>query len=274
MSYEYGKPLVGMALGDQKLFPGIDSRWEDSWEPSEPDATATLWRYMSFAKFCSLMEQEALFFSLVGDMEDTYEGFIYPPIVDEREDRLQQAEQLGHGVLHNITRTSLISCWTESEHESSLMWESYAESEGVAVHTTFQHLQESISSVTEVPVTFGQVKYVDYHHTEVPRFGWAPLYHKRLEYRGEEEVRAVLPGPPFKAQRVYLDSETWLDRDVAEQRGRYISVNLDTLVQGVVLSPNAAPWFAQVVKSVLNRSPVSARLSRSAIESPPHESDK
>ena len=121
MNYEYGKPLVGMAFEGQKLFPGIDSRWEDSWEPSEPDATATLWRYMSFAKFCSLMEQEALFFSLVGDMEDTYEGFIYPPIVDEREDHLQQAEQLGHDVLHKVTRTSLISCWTESEHESSLM---------------------------------------------------------------------------------------------------------------------------------------------------------
>ena len=272
MTYEYGKPLIGMALGDQKLFPGVDSHWEDSWEPSVPDATATIWRYMSFAKFCSLLERKALFFSLVGVMEDTYEGFIYPPRQDEREDRLQQAEHLGHDVLHKIARTSLISCWTESGHESSLMWESYAGSEGVAVRTTIQHLQESISSVTEVPVTFGQVKYVDYRQTEVPRFGWAPLYHKRPEYRGEGEVRAVLPGPPFTERQVHLDSDMWLDQDVAEQRGRYIPVNLEMLVQEAVLSPNAAPWFAQVVKSVMHRSPVKARLTRSAIESPPHES--
>ena len=32
----------------------------------------------------------------------------------------------------------------------------------------------------------------------VARFGWAPLFHKRMEYRGEGEVRAVLPGPPLK----------------------------------------------------------------------------
>lgn len=271
LTYEYGKPLIGMALGDQKLFPGVDSHWEESWKPSLPDATATLWRYMSFAKFCSLVERKALFFSLVGDMEDMYEGFIYPPRPDDREDRLQQAEHLGHNVLHKIVRTSLISCWTESGHESSLMWESYAGSEGVAIRTTFQHLKESITSVTDDPVTFGQVEYVDYRQTEVPRFGWAPLYHKRLEYRGEGEVRAVLPGPPFTERKVHLNFDMWLDQDVAKQRGRYIPVNLDFLVQEVVLSPNAAPWFAQVVQSVVHRSPTQVQVTRSAIESPPHE---
>ena len=137
--------------------------------------TATLWRYMSFAKFCSLLNRKAVFFSLVGDMEDRYEGFIYPPIPREQEDRKQQAERLGHEVLRKIARTALISCWTESDHESSLMWESYAGAEGVAVRSTFQNLQESIRSVAELPVTFWQVEYVDYRRKEVPRFGWAPL---------------------------------------------------------------------------------------------------
>ena len=95
MTHEYGKPLIGMALGDQRLFTGADSHWEASWEPSVPEATATLWRYMSFAKFCSLLERKELFFSLVGDMEDRYEGFIYPPIPREHGDRLQQAEHRG-----------------------------------------------------------------------------------------------------------------------------------------------------------------------------------
>ena len=31
---KYGKPLIGMALGDQRLFTGADSSWETSWEPS------------------------------------------------------------------------------------------------------------------------------------------------------------------------------------------------------------------------------------------------
>ena len=95
LTHEYGKPLIGMALGDQRLFGGADSRWEESWKPSEPEATATLWRYMSFAKFFSLLDRKALFFSLVGDMEDRYEGFIYPPMPREEGDHLQQAEHLG-----------------------------------------------------------------------------------------------------------------------------------------------------------------------------------
>ena len=277
MTHVYGKPLIGMALGNQRLFSGVDSRWEDSWKPSEPEATATLWRYMSFAKFCSLLNRKAVFFSLVGDMEDRYEGFIYPPIPREQEDRQQQAERLGHEVLRKIARTALISCWTESDHESSLMWESYAGAEGVAVRTTFQNLQESIRSVAEPPVTFGQVEYVDYRRKEVPRFGWAPLFHKRMEYRGEGDVRAILPGPPFQASDLQFHPEgpdIRLDPDVAEQRGRYVPVSLEILVKGVVLPPHAAPWFAQAVTSVVHGSPIRPRLARSAIESPPHESNR
>ena len=271
---KYGKPLIGMALGDQRLFSGADSNWETSWKPLVPEETATLWHYMSFAKFCSLLERKELFFALVGDMEDKYEGFIYPP-PSEHGDRLQQAEHLGRDVLHKMARTALISCWTGSGHESSLMWKTYAGADGVAVRTTFQYLQESIQSVAKLPVTFGQIKYVDYCRKEVARFGWAPLFHKRMEYRGEDEVRAVLPGPLLKdGYLTKLDLDIQLDPDVAEQRGRYIPVNLEILVQEVVLPPHAAPWFAQIVKSVVHQSPVRARVTRSAIELPPHESDR
>ena len=133
--HEYGKPPIRMYLGDQRLLTIADSRCEDSWKPSEPEANSTLWRYMSFAKFCSLLDRKALFFSLVGDMEDRYEGFIYPPKPREHGDSLQPPERIGHGVLHEIARTALISCWTESDHESSLMWKAYVGAEGVVVRT-------------------------------------------------------------------------------------------------------------------------------------------
>ena len=277
MTYEYGKPLIGIALGNQRLFTGADARWEDRWKPSEPEATATLWRYMSLGRLCSLLDRKALFFALAGDMEDRYEGFVYPPAPREQGDRLEQAERLGHDVLRKIARTALISCWTESDHESSLMWETYAGSEGVAIRTTFQDLQESIRSVDELPITFGQVEYVDYRRKEVPRFGWAPLFHKRMEYREEGEVRAVLPGPPFLKSGLHRYQEVpdiRLDPDVADQRGRYIPVNLEILVRELVLPPLATPWFAQVVRSVMHGSPVKTRVTRSAIETPPHESNR
>ena len=267
-----------MASGGQKLFRGAEYNWEESWSPSEPEVTATLWRYMSFAKFCSLLNRSALFFSLVGEMEDRYEGFIYPPIPREEKDRLQQAELFGREMLRKMARAALISCWTESDHESSLMWKYYAGVEGVAVRTSYKNLRDSICSVAEppLPIVFGQVEYADYHQREVPRFGWAPLFHKRMEYRAESEVRAVLPGPPIERWIEQWDLETRpevpeipLDEDVNEQRGRYVPVNLEILVKEIVLPPHVSPWFAQVVESALKGSPVRSCVTRSALESPP-----
>ena len=265
MTYEYGKPPIGMALGAQRLFPGDDAEWETRWEAPEPDATATLWRYMSFAKFCSLLERRELFFSVVGNMEDRYEGFICPPRPRDQGDRLQQAESIGRDVLHKIARSALINCWTMSEHESALMWEAYAGTEGVAVRTTFQDLKESICSDTEATVIFGQVNYVDYPREKVPRFGWAPLFHKRIAYRGEEEVRVVLPGPPWDTLLDPKVLDIRLDPDVAGQRGRYVPVDLDILVKHVVVSPHSAHWFAEVVNSVVRRSGGGACVEPSAI---------
>ncbi len=263
-----------MYLGDQPLFPSDGSAWGKSWEPLKPEPNATLWRYLSFAKFCSLVEREELFFALVSDMEDRYEGFISHPPRKPR-DRFQQAERLGREALHEIARSALISCWTEAGHESSLMWTSYAGEEGVAIRTSFHDLQESLRVIdARLPVTFGKVKYIDYGQQHVPRFGWAPLLHKRQEYRGEDEVRAVLPGPP---REVRLDPGTQktvdiqLDSDVAEQQGRYIPVNLRILVKDVVVSPHAGPWFAQLVKSVVDRSPVKASVTPSTLRSSPDD---
>ena len=246
-----------MALGDQRLFPGDDSAWEGSWEPSQPDADDTLWRYMSFAKLCSLLEQRALFFALVGNMEDQHEGFVCQPPPRDPSDPLWDAERLGHKALHEIARVALVNCWTRSVHESSLMWNSYAGREGVALRSTFQNLQEAILSMNvELPVTFGKVEYVNYRQREAPRFGWAPLYHKRVEYQGEGELRAVLPGPPWKGYTIpkRLNDPVFdipLDSDVAEQGGRYIPVDLDGLVNEVVVSPYAAPWFGDLVRSMV-----------------------
>lgn len=270
MAYEYGKPIGGMALGGTKLFTGDASSREGRWEPSVPEDAATLWRYMSFAKFCSLLERKALFFALAGDMEDKYEGFICPPTPRDFEDPLQQAERNARKWLHLIARSSLVSCWTESEHESSLMWKAYAGSEGVAIRTSFQRLRESIKLVAELPVAFGRVEYADYSRQEVSRFGFAPLFHKRMEYRGEDEMRAVLPGPPFKEWLEKPHPEALdipLDTDVAEQRGRYVPVNLEILVAAIVLPPDVKPWFAEVVESVTNSSPVKALVTRSSIDS-------
>lgn len=64
---------------------------------------------MSFAKFCSLLDRESHFFSLVGDMEDRYERFSYSPTLREEGDRQGQAEREASEVLRQLARSSLIN---------------------------------------------------------------------------------------------------------------------------------------------------------------------
>lgn len=267
MTHQYGKPPHRVYLGNQGLFPSDGSAWDEYWEPSQPEPSATLWRYFSFAKFCSLMQRQELFFALVSEMEDKFEGFVSHPPRRTPGDRLWEAERFVRELLRTIAGTALISCWTEAEHESSLMWNSYAGEEGVAIRTSFHDLQESLLMADAgLPVTFGRVKYIDYLQQEVPRFGWAPLFHKRPEYRAEDEVRAVLPGPPWNniAKQKGLACIP-LDSDVAEQRGRYVPVNVGILVKDVVVSPQAAPWFVELVQSVLDQSSVTASVRSSTL---------
>ena len=184
--------------------------------------------------------------------------------------RLQQAEYMGYDLLHKLARTALVNCWMESSHESSLMWNSYAGTEGVAIRTTFRDLRESLRLMDpEVPATFGRVNYVDYRQEEVPRFGCAPFFHKRLEYHGEKEVRVLLPGPPWK-QHLNLDPDKVkisLDPDVAKWRGRQIGVNLQCLVKEILVSPKAKPWFHRLVNTVLDRSPIEISATPSVLGS-------
>ncbi len=267
LTYKYGKPFIGVALGEQRLFSGSDSDWDDRWKPSIPEANTMLWRYMSFARFCSLLERRELFFSLVGDMEDRYEGFINPPLPPDRGNPLYHPEQQVCDLLYKIARTALICCWTRSDYESTLMWKTYAGEEGVAIRTTFGDLQKSVLSLGKLPVIFGQVEYVDYVQREVPRFNWSPLFHKRVEYRAEEEVRALLPGPCLKHGSSTPEEmmDIRLDPDVEKQRGRYIPVDLSILVTKIVISPYAKPWFTEIVKSAVRQSSFDIDVCNSSI---------
>lgn len=107
MQYEYNSPASAIHLGDIPLLAPANA---EPWKPVEPEGGATLWRYMSFAKFCSLLDRQALFFSLVGEMDDHYEGFISPPYVRAEGDVLTITEQAVHSLLHKASRSSLINC--------------------------------------------------------------------------------------------------------------------------------------------------------------------
>ena len=59
---------------------------------------------------------------------------------DTKDEEIYLAEIQAHNFLNRITKFTTICCWTESEHESNVMWKSYAGPEGVAITTMYGDL--------------------------------------------------------------------------------------------------------------------------------------
>lgn len=150
----------------------------------------TIWRYMSFAKFASMLATKTLRFTRLDQFDDPFEG-AFPaadlPILrasmpkgdadydafaffDEDEDEYYR---LGTRAEQRKVRTwsdaakqwrsvTYANCWHENEHESAAMWDVYAASgEGIAIRSTPSRLLNSVrTNPWRVDLAF--VAYFDY----------------------------------------------------------------------------------------------------------------
>ena len=252
-------PMPSVYIGKDKLVHKKTSVWE----PEKPLGSAILWKYMSFSKFMSLLRHKALFFSLVGKMDDEYEGFIRAPKQSDFEDQSSyKFERTGHEILSEMKQNTIVSCWTESEHESNVMWKSYTGmgGEGIAIKTTYRDILESVVPQVKSKLTLGKVRYVNYDQNWIPINGLAPLFHKRIEFKSEEEVRlaAVL-------QFDFGESGIVIPYEVEKNGGLYIPVDLNRLVKEVVVAPKSEPWFIELVSKQVEQSSLKACVVPSTI---------
>jgi len=203
-----------------------------------------IWRYMSFGKFVSLLEQKALFFSRAELFSrDRFEGSISRANLAEPSELepgvAEVIRALTSETLMRFKNYVMLSCWCIGEVESAGLWESYAPgSEGIAVKSTYNHLKSSFP--TNLSAVIDKVTYLDYEKEKVPVdtvFG--PFFCKRKYFEYEHELRAavhVLSGQPGTIRE--------------RPSGAYVPVNLDVLVDFVCLAPGAPGWFGEVVQSV------------------------
>jgi hypothetical protein len=219
---------------------------------------ARLWRYMTFAKFASLLAEQALFFSNATSFDDKFEGSVSEgSIAAERAVFLQAASLVPEeqrDALHRIEASmsamrkwdrehgAAINCWHENEHESAAMWSLYeASSSGVAICTTFERLCSSFDGF-EHPVFIGRVQYVDYDTFAIPLGNTlVPLLHKRLSFSHEREVRAIIS----HSATVPDGSPT------APVLAQYVPVDLVRLVEAVYVAPQGQGWVAEAVKKTV-----------------------
>ncbi|MFC3078205.1 DUF2971 domain-containing protein [Phenylobacterium terrae] len=204
---------------------------------------------MDLAKFLALLQTNELWFARADTLGDPFEGSLTRP------DAVTLAAAVGdNGPANHMRRRAVsntyVSCWHMNEGESAAMWSLYSAShESVCVRTTFQAL------ASELPdwVHLSEVRYVDYGTTSLETGGlvFQLFLHKRASFAHERELRAFFVDF-FGTSEVDPSSDPHGLRLAAVKRpgGAAFKVDLNRLIDGVSINPQAPTWFADTVRRV------------------------
>lgn len=255
---------------------------------AESDLDKTVWRYLTFPKYISLLTYQALWFSKLNILRDEYEGFMPTKTAAEMLADFQKFKRVIDPALHQQIDTmneknvedgrelTVANCWFLADHESQTMWDEYAGgTEGVAIRSTIRLLSQSVNFDPRI-TRIGRVQYVDLSthtmsHYEANQAGERALL-KKLEFSHEQEVRIVTMN--FKGPMcVNMDGTVMQPKDYQgakmnnfENRGLYIQTNLRKLITSMVLAPGAETWFELLVKRIVQLSRLDYKVERSKLE--------
>jgi hypothetical protein len=253
------------------------------------DLERTVWRYMPFAKFISLITYQALWFSKLNILQDTYEGLL--PVESRREMREEGQEIKSwfntpefHRQIdawpdqnENDGRELLVvNCWFLGERPSERMWSEYGGShDAVAIKSTIGRLANNVFVPRDEHRShIGLVSYIDYGSHRMSSYEANQAIERAFlkdkeRFSHEQEIRIVtmsikttscvsMEGKKYTAEEV-----SGKNMNNFENPGLYVGVRLDRLITEVVVSPNTQDWFEKLVRRIVELSKLPASVSRS-----------
>jgi hypothetical protein len=242
-----------------------------------PDATTphddtVIWRYMDLPKFLMLLEQKALYFSLLEDLEDKWEA-----VIDRKTTRSiisAYAPSMTGNVIsgyQGFSKIMAVNCWYRGHGESIAMWALYTGTiYGVAIKTTVGNLKRALVTTQQI-VHLGDVEYRD--HDQISTVLYNPdeltplkaILQKRVCYQHECELRAFtivhpIPDNPYDGQRVFVPFP---------KEGLLVNVDLNPLIESITLGPRFPTWARYLLESALLRAEIKPPTNESDAFKPP-----
>jgi len=229
----------------------------DAFSPKKMDST--IYRYMDFTKFVSMLENRGLWFSRANKLGDPFEGSmslanlkLRPQLYgnDIPLDKLKEMEK----IRKKMVKWALVNCWHMNEGESMAMWKIYGKSnEAIAIQSRCGLLQECLQDDKDINI--GEVQYIDRHSDDPAnfiseRFLQYPFMYKDRVFEYENELRAIkldLTELPRDDQGINLT------KSEPPNSGMMVTIDLRKLLQGVTISPVSEPWFYDLVKNLLEK---------------------
>lgn len=237
----------------------------------QPDGIdISVWRYMDFAKYVSLLRSGGLHFARLDRMEDSFEGSITKTEYQSLENIARAGEAKGDlpsewkgryldvllGNARNMRRSCYVNCWHMNEHESEAMWRLYSQSSfAIALKSTYTKLRDTLPTLnkdgTYLGPFLGKVTYVDHFTQQLPvGNALVPVMNKRPSFAHERECRALIWRPERNDSLFHPDPESLL---AAYPIGIELKVDLEALIEKIVVSPLAPEWFTDSVIDVTKK---------------------
>jgi hypothetical protein len=224
------------------------------WKPQSPDAT--VWRYMSLAKYYALLANRRFFLSNLSSFQDEREGTIPPSTAEHVRTineslRIEQPKIMPFETMmkhrDELRRSSFALCWNEAEHEAVGLWERYTKKcDGVAVRSTASRLT-NIGASHQAPFYVGKVKYINYRHNDpIPDLMsslFYPLLLKDHTYAEEKEIRVLHCDWERLAQISAISGS-------AIQSGIAIDIDPTSVITECRVPPNSPQWYLDLVKQM------------------------
>jgi hypothetical protein len=227
-------------------------------EPDDPEAI--IWRFMPLERFRDLVETGQLYFRRSDKLEDEHEGL---PSVEfarlalnlNRYD-INDIHTLNNdlGSTAQFRQSFYINCWHLFDQETAAMWAKYGR-DGVAIVSRYSLLKTVLEPIPDRP------------HVGLVRYGWKLgtrwnllrfITTKREEYAHEREVRAMLwllnSGDGVN-RHIDIDNRVHplpiYDPPETLPLGVKRSIDLRTLINKVVVTPNASAAVLAEVETLL-----------------------
>lgn len=235
--------------------------------PLDEEDPETIWRYMDFTQFVSILENEELFLPRADNLGDSFEGSLPHQNEEARRRELENypaewPESLLPKFRRICTRHTFLSCWHLNEVESAAMWDLYLKSnQGLCIESSISNLESALEN-TNQEIYLSKVNYVDYREEVLEdrmeqgiiTDTLSPFLHKRKSFSHENEFRAVIHDPPWAdSESSIVTSEDIRQSNLensAYESGRTVNIDVKQLIDSIRISHEAESWISDLVRNV------------------------
>jgi hypothetical protein len=244
---------------------------QDGFQPESDDAV--VWRFMPFCRFEELMRTHELYFCRSDILDDKYEGLPTEEYVRSVCANMGPEYDIDDtiGNLVQDKEAYFISCWYLFNHETAKMWVTYGRN-GVAICSRYRLLRTALNAMPDRAM-LGLVRYSSEHvDFNILRF----ITTKRPEFADEREVRALVWKPEWAGSGRHIGPDNRCHRRPLTDPPPHVlpglrrAVDLQALIDGIVVSPEADPEIREEIKQLLDMLGYVIPVQESSLTRYPH----